>query len=391
MKTLKTLLIALVLVTPTACNKNEADQIETIHINPLEASEQVNLSGFVDSIKYIKLQTSPDCMLGKVPILSMGNKYIYALESKQSVIFIFDKSGKRVAKLDRYGQGPGEYNEITGVFIDPNDQYIEITDENKLLKFAVPNLELLEEKPLKDIIYGTSMRKFEGAYYYATNQFDNLVNGEMTNADVIVVKDGKLKTLFDKNLDLNGQYHMPFTEGFTINDENELFVSLKFDNTFYQLQKREAAPVLKVDFGNYGLDNSIGSRPGNEQIDFLSNSKNVASFPVLNINNTNILGITYFFTKSSGQTLPYQYFRLNQIRKIIHTKSLFNDLTPFPAYIDNNNNSGNTNHESWHNKYLVSIVWPHETITEDSVYIEGLGTITPDDNPVIVLMKLKNN
>lgn len=391
MKTNKILFLYFFFATLISCTRNEVDHVVTININPLEAKDQINLSEFVDSIKYIKLQTSPDCMLGRVPKLTIGNKYIYAVESLQGVVFIFDKLGKLITKLDKYGKGPGEYNNFTGVFIDANDQYIEISDDNKILKYAVPNLELIEERDLNNIIYSPSMRKFEGAYYYATMQFDNLLDGEMTNSDVIVNFNGKYKALFDKKRHLNGNYHMPFTEAFTVNDRNELFVTLKFDNTFYQLKDLEALPSIRIDFGKYGLDNSIESKSGNEQMELLNTLRNVASFPVLNINNSDILALSYSFSRNGKEALSYYYFQLNENNRIIHTKNIVNDLTNFPKYIYIDNNQGGINHESWHNEYLISIVWPHENIMTDSVYVDGLGKLSPEDNPVIILMKLKNH
>ena len=373
-----------------SCQVKDED-IKTININPLEAKGQVNLSELVDSIKYIKLQTTPDCILGKISMLTIGEKYIYAVESLQGAVFIFDKHGSLVAKLDKYGNGPEEYNDFTGIFIDPNEQYIEITDHKKLLKYAVPDFDVLEIRKMENIIYGPSMRKNAGAYYYSTMQVDNLVNGEMTNADVIIKKDGNVKPLFDKKTNLNGDYFMPFTESFTINNKNELYVTLKFNNTFYQLKNMQASPAFRVDFGNYGLDNSmIWRRPGNKQIEILNNSKNLASFPVLNINNTNILAFSYSYRNNNGKTLNHYYFKLNKSNKVIHTKSIVNDLSAFPKYIYISNNEGGVNHESWHNQYLVSIAWPHEIINTDTEYFEEIGTLSSEDNPVIILMKLKD-
>jgi hypothetical protein len=395
MKTLITLTASFALVTMIACKSErtqnyEAGNIEIIRVNPLQASEQVYLSEFADTIKYIKLQTTSDSFLGRIRMITIGSKYIYAVDTQQGAIFIFDKTGNYITKLHKHGKGPEEYTDFTGIFFNPDDEYIEIADHNKLLKYSVPCFELLEVRNLENVIYGTSMRKYEGAYYYATHQFDNLVDGESTNADVIIKDDGNTITLFDKTIELNGYYNIFFSEAFTINDKNELFVSLKFDNTFYQLLNREAVPVLKVDFGNYGLDNSIWSKPGNEQEKIIANLKNVASFPVLNINNSNILAFSYFFTKRNGRRLIYSYFRLNTINKVIHTKKIINDITDFPKYIHINNQDGGVNHESWYNDYLVSIILPFENIEDDSIFVEGIGTLTPEDNPVLVLMKLKD-
>ena len=46
----------------------------------------------------------------------------------------------------------------------------------------------------------------------------------------------------------------------------------------------DAYPTFSVDFGKYGIDNSIGFKPIKEQQRYLESAYG-ASFPVLNINN----------------------------------------------------------------------------------------------------------
>ena len=51
-------------------------------------------------------------------------------------------------------------------------------------------------------------------------------------------------------------------------------------------------------------------------------------------------------------------------------------------------------YESWHEDYLVDIIFPNYyfsgDIQEEKCFVEGLGEITSDDDPIIVMMKLKN-
>ena len=45
-------------------DKNKSS-LETIKLNPYEAKDEIKLSEIVDSVKYIKLQTDPNCVMGQ--------------------------------------------------------------------------------------------------------------------------------------------------------------------------------------------------------------------------------------------------------------------------------------------------------------------------------------
>ena len=49
-----------------SCKEHESSSVETIEINPNEAKEEINLSEFIDSVEYIKLQTDSNCIMGRV-------------------------------------------------------------------------------------------------------------------------------------------------------------------------------------------------------------------------------------------------------------------------------------------------------------------------------------
>lgn len=66
-------------------------------------------------------------------------------------------------------------------------------------------------------------------------------------------KIGKVKTLFDKNIETNHHYFSPNSESFIQNDKKQLFVSLMYNNTFYRLDRGNTDPVISVDFGKYGM------------------------------------------------------------------------------------------------------------------------------------------
>ena len=66
------------------------------------------MSDFVDSIRYIQLQTSPKCFLPKEGgFLTLTEKFIFS--GYQGELFKFDKQGNFIRQIARKGRGPGEF------------------------------------------------------------------------------------------------------------------------------------------------------------------------------------------------------------------------------------------------------------------------------------------
>jgi hypothetical protein len=301
MNSKKIVLLSLLCVFLCNCERKKilTGSSEVISIDPYNVEEYVNLSEFADSVQCIKLQTDSGDILGRVREIIVMQRYIYAMDISQHMIFVFDRNGKFISKLAKRGQGPDEYNLIGPVFIDENEKFIEIINLNGaktiMMKYSNISFELIETKPFANLTYNSCKRN-EGYYYFAGQQLDNFINGRQTNADLLIWDaNNNLTTLFDKQIETNHHYFSPNTESFTINDRKELFVSFMYNNTFYRLEAGEAYPIINVDFGKQGMDNSIGLKSTEKQMEYIAEMNGVASFPVLNVNNSEIMSFSYYF------------------------------------------------------------------------------------------------
>jgi hypothetical protein len=190
--------------------------------------------------------------------------------------------------------------------------------------------------------------------------------------------------------------YTPNSESFTLNDKGKIFVSIMFDNSFYLLENLTAKPIISVDFGKFSIDNSMGLKTTTEQLEYLEQVDGLASFPVLNINNANILAFSYYYMQHSdtrGFKLSNlrQYIHMKESNRIFHTEKILNDISTFPREIYISSCYSGINHEVWYNEYLVDIVQPGQYFSESetSMVVDGIGEITLNDNPIIVLMKMK--
>lgn len=384
------------------CHANKPDYVasEVIKVDPSEAEEFVNLSEIADSIKCIKLQLDSTDVMGKVREIVIREKYIYAMDVTQQCVFVFNKEGKFVSKLDKRGEGPGEYLWMGPVFISDDEDYVEIVEfkrsSSRLMRYSNIDFTFLSEVPFPDVRFN-SCKNNGGYYYFATQQLDNVISKKETNAGLIVSdSSGRLTTLFDKKIKTNGSSFCPNIESFARNDKGELFVSLMYDNTFYRLEGNGYVPVYSIDFGKYGMDNSMGNESVQKQLEYIQSADNLAFFPVLNVDNDSILSFSYYYKTEEDRMFREsdfrQYVKMKNSGQVYHVRKIKNDLTAFPEHIYISSYFGACAHEVWYKDWLVDIILPDqyfEAIGEDKVLIDNVGEITAEDNPIIVMAKLK--
>jgi hypothetical protein len=170
-----------------------------------------------------------------------------------------------------------------------------------------------------------------------------------------------------------------------------------YDNTFYQLKSGEAYPIFAVDFGKYGINNDIGLESTRKQMKYIQNINNLASFPVLNINNEDIVSFSYYFKQDKNERMYReedfrQYIKIRKDNKVYHVKKIKNDISDFPSHVYISSYFFNCVHEVWHENCLVDIVLPNYYLPNtglEKIFVEGIGEITEEDDPVIIMMKLK--
>lgn len=401
---LKNILIFCITVLLGGCNianKSDYGASEVIKVDPYEAEEFVNLSEIADSVVCIKLQTDSSDVIGKVREIIIREKYIYAQDILQQSVFVFDKNGKFISKLAKRGDGPDEYAWMGPIYIDEKELYIDVMDKGKipslLKRYTIPDFQLVHESSMVNVSCNSSRRK-DSFYYFATQQIDNVINDRKTNAGLIAWDDRmqQVKCFFDKEIETNHSSFCPNIESFTQNRRGELFLSMMYDNTFYQIEKDRIIPVYTVDFGNYNIDNSVGDMSLEKQLDYIKGKSQRVFFPVLAMNDENIMAFSYYFKKESDRFFREgdfrQYIKFKNSDKVIHTEKIKNDLTSFPSHLFVSSYWGDCAHEVWYNDCLVDIVLPSSYFKDgdiDRVSVKGVGEITIEDNPVIIIIKLK--
>lgn len=398
--------LILVLAVLCSCKKHLPQNIaeEIIQLNPNQADEYINLSEIADSVECIRLKTVQGDLMGIVRQLIVRDRYIYAIDVTQQMVFVFDRKGEFVSKLNRRGRGPQEYLFMRSVFVDEDEEYLEVVNfqgrESYLNRYSIPSFDFIGRNPIA-VVHENSTKRIGNTYYHATQQLENTIDGKKTNAGLIISRDAKIvKTLFEKSIETNNSSFIPNSKSMIINDENELFISLMYDDTFYKIEGDNASAAIHVDFGRHRMNNSVGMEPLDVQLQYIESTGNVAMFPVLNMNDSKVASFSYYFKESGDKRffkngdLRY-YIHLKKANKIYHTKKVKNDITDFPLNIELNGYFPRCAHRIYYRDYWVDVFIPSDHLLSSDEYgsekisIDGLGEITAEDNPIVILMKMK--
>ena len=93
----------------------------------LKNQKKLFLSDIADSISYIKLETSPECLIGNGTAFIRKDK-VFVSTIKPARVLVFDTQGKYLYKIDKQGQGPGEYTALFQFTISNSGKRMAFTD-----------------------------------------------------------------------------------------------------------------------------------------------------------------------------------------------------------------------------------------------------------------------
>ena len=233
------LTLSLVLNSCQNSGKPQTDLVTLDIISALKNGKEFRLSEMVDSIKYVKLETRPECLISSASKV-IGEKYIVLLNSQPAQVLLFDRSGKFIRPIGKIGKGPGEYTYPIKIDLSPDEDRILVydmalrqiteysldgivqsaakapdglaegplyldsdhiaymqlpwTDSLNYPRVTALNLRTLEQKSLWHIDYKRNPNQEPG--YYIQNNF-------LATTDGIVFKDGLSDTIYHLKPDLS--------------------------------------------------------------------------------------------------------------------------------------------------------------------------------------------
>ena len=169
MKKINPMLVVFLLLVMAGCgggSKQSTDDFIIVDVTKSYPKKELILQDFMD-VEYIPLETNDEFVTQSI-VLYIGKEYILVrnASSNDGDIFIFDRNGKGVRKINRRGNGPEEYLWNYEVFLDENNNEIFVCD-NSLSKILVYDLygKFKREIRLKEGARYSDLYNYDGEHF----------------------------------------------------------------------------------------------------------------------------------------------------------------------------------------------------------------------------------
>ncbi|WP_281820544.1 6-bladed beta-propeller [Parabacteroides goldsteinii] len=110
-----------------SCSRNVTEKQISAELQPISIKEgeieKLTEEDVVNSIHFVRLETTEDCLIDKIEQIQRHKGCTYILDAKEN-LFVFDEYGKFVRKIGQKGPGPEGYTGAHMFYIHPKKQYI---------------------------------------------------------------------------------------------------------------------------------------------------------------------------------------------------------------------------------------------------------------------------
>jgi len=98
--------------------------------------QEIPVSEFVTELEYIPLETCDDCLIGQVNRGFIVTSTHIFVAGGAPFLYAFDRDGRFIGKIGSVGQGPGEYRFLRALSIDENKQSLYVDALYYLLEYS---------------------------------------------------------------------------------------------------------------------------------------------------------------------------------------------------------------------------------------------------------------
>ncbi|MCF6358143.1 MAG: 6-bladed beta-propeller [Draconibacterium sp.] len=360
-----------------SCSKTKTDNI----LINIEQKENVSIKEHFLSIDLIPLETSDSVLIGRLTKIVQNNKKYYVLDKKQRAVFIFDLNGKFLNKIDKKGNGPGEYTEISDFEINQYSGNIELLSPWGIIYVYDKRGKFIRNYKVPDVLKVMHFLKFiseNKVLLYCMTEKDRLF-------------------LFDrvKNELISLSYNIPdnvLTKSFTTyfpmySLNNEIHLKENFSNSIYKIQGDEIIKEFTWDFGSLNIElEKIKSKK--ESIDkyltlIKEGGNNSFVYPFyMNLENENTIFTIFGYDKN------YNHLVLNKKTKRYILFDKYEEDVIFPFFYTFSSMDHYLSAIDISLFEISDFVKP-EFLTETNRHV--LEKINPNDNPIIISYKLNPN
>lgn len=284
----------LILIFFSCSNKTDKDLV----LDLSKRSECINYSDFVDSLRYIRFETSDESIIGNINKVFRDDTMMFIYDGNTESIFIFNESGRFINKICDIGRGPGEYINISACCLDRHKRRIIIYNDrlDKVLRFSYNGKFIDERIQKKRMLFDGVLVKENGNYLCFSKSIKRCKDYSIWEMDSLLnFKKGIRQT------DLRYQYPFNYRSIYSKCNGKLSFFDY-YTHTIYSIENEPVKSLLAIDLKQKVSDDVL-KKPNLE----FKNGKLVdlvgKSFLCYNFLETKRKYFLYFHSRKSGEAI----------------------------------------------------------------------------------------
>jgi hypothetical protein len=224
--------------------------------NGIGEYQKAYCSDFFSSMEIIPLETNKNSLIGEEPvILHYGDLiFVCSITSRYYIplireLHVFDRSGKFLYQIGKAGGGPGEYFSIFNVFLNPDKPAVYIEDSKDILEYGldgrfIRSIRKPDDENLHNCTYAGNDLFVGQLFYNGKNKYKYCLFDQ--NGDI--VKGFPSHFFYDKVG--RGSYELGL---YPIRMDHDLYLKDYVNDTLYILADSELHPAYIFDPGKYSI------------------------------------------------------------------------------------------------------------------------------------------
>jgi hypothetical protein len=120
--------------------------------------EDFDLGTLTDSVmQIIPLETTDEALIANIDKIEIRNNQIYIMDQLAKSVYVYDMNGKYLNRINKVGQGPGEYTNLSYMTI--TDSVVIVLDHfiGKQIEYQIPSLQFWQEERIFDKFWSTEL------------------------------------------------------------------------------------------------------------------------------------------------------------------------------------------------------------------------------------------
>ncbi|MGE4567698.1 MAG: 6-bladed beta-propeller [Bacteroidales bacterium] len=215
------------------------------------------MAGHMDSCSLIQLETRPECLVGEIDKIFFYKDRLYILDRRVGKsVFVFDLKGKWISTIARSGHGPGEYINITDMFIDPIRETLNLVAfaNRKVMSFSLDGKKLLSETTYSYPIISMEVSK-TGTIVGSSG---NTPMDNSTRSTVITFRDPSLVTPNYMALPIFGGWYVTIGgESALVSCKGNVYYRQAIKNKIYKVAPDALYLAYEFDFKSHSPDPNL--------------------------------------------------------------------------------------------------------------------------------------